>query len=327
MKTAVERFLEAPSPSKLRKQDFLLSLESQMLFPELKNEHVALEYETFLTMKANPAKMPTNPAPTGNPEPEPEPKPRGAMASYSSRLKPEAVASESDGEFDAHHPPVSWAEPGDTIRRLAPPPPPLPPPPPELIKLDLEELRKLVPYRKALNLANAFSKASNVRAIIDERTIDGQVAGVCLDILRLLANTDLKTSKGRLATQSINIAAYVCAEHNLGRPRRTRGRPPLGEYRYPDLDEQRVKKIWRNFRDSSVLWSAYKTLTKNRFHPMVGNSLLSGLGIHEFTKLTGALNSSNARFSDLGTAGAMKEALDSELLQALLEHVPRYSAN
>jgi hypothetical protein len=350
MSTPIQVFFAARWPKLLQNESFVLRLESQMLFPELNANSIPLDYACFLALSTLPMLLEDT---FPKQESVESPPPRGAMgpklvlndspasepvvfgppldmtetnAGYWAEMR-QADLERSDAELRRSAVSMSWGN-----SEAVPSPIPLQKQPPSAaIKINLNNHHVLEPFRVVSQLNASYANSKALTESLAKLTIDGQVASVCLDLFRLLKATGLRTSGGRPAKPSKNLVSYVCAMHNLGRTRRSSGRPSNLEPRpYPDLDEKQVVRIWNKYSHTSALWAAYRALCQNPFGTLSGPTLLSGIDANEFTRLAIAFEEER-----LGTAPERAasdaelnpKSLDQELRMALEAHVPTYRAN
>lgn len=295
MTSAVEDFFRKPSSSLFRNTDFVLQLESEMLYPTWSENQPTVEYMTYVAKAVGEAPVPqtaviARPAVTF-----------GAMGGYGRKLDPR----ESDS-FDSH----SWSD---------------------SIELNLLDNKVLLKHRIGIEDRTSLLPSGKIESEVRNRAIDGQVSGICLDMFRLLEGTELTTKKGRLVTPSINVVAHVCENYNFSRSRAKQGRSKAAPGQYPTLDEVRVKKIWRAYSKTSALWAAYRAGSKHQWNDISSTHLLAELHLDDFIERSRAFEAERTRIARKSSPLNRPEPIGptaafNELRALLAQHVPTYSA-
>lgn len=311
----VARFFREQHISLLLDPTFVLKLESEMLFPESHKEGLALDYATFLGLKAGPETLPPPPAPIASGPPL-----RG-RASMGGKPSPVVPSLDLDSLYwpDTD---LNWrGDLGQESNLVSLPPKP------RRIHVDLQTVNMLRPFRVAMDLSR--SMGGYVADSVRHRTADGLISAICLDMFRLLAGKTFSTKKGRVAEPSLGLVAFVCQRHNLGRPKPGRGRPSKDSDTYPNLVEKNVKEIWRQYEECSALWAAYRALSPDPFYAPPSGHLLARLDADQFLGLALAFEQERQalrrdRWSHTPPSALGREAAFSELRGALDQHVPTY---
>lgn len=270
----IDQFFALRSRELLLKPDFVLALESDMLFPSESKSGLALDYTTFLALLAG-----SDSIPTAADFAKPPPPPRGAMGAYNGLRQPMPV----EVPVDSWRLYPSWDENGDAefpaaddySYSL---------PPRDLIQVHLQSVEALRPYRIAFDQSRSQEKWT--KKSIREATAEGQICAVFLEMQRLLVGTKLKTRKGKPATPSRNIVGRVCEAYNFGRARMLAG-PPEGEREsYPTFNENEIKEVWRKKHRGAALWAAHRALSPLPFDAVPPSHLLNELDLDEFLHLS-----------------------------------------
>lgn len=298
MTSAIEHFFRYPSRELLNNTDFVLQLESEMLYPKWSGIHPTVQYMTYVAIGAGEAPVPQTtviqrPSPTF-----------GAMGSYMRQLSaPEGDSSNTDARGRLSEGSI------------------------ELHLLDHEALLK---HRIGIEALTSLLPSGMLNTEVRNRAIDGQVSAICLDMFRLLEGATLMTQKGRLATASVNVVAHVCEKYNFSRSRAKRGRSEVATAQYPTLDNVRAKRIWREYAKTAALWAAYRAGSERQWDDISSKHLLAGLKVDEFIERSRAFEDERTRIrcrsSPLNKPESIGPPAAFDELKALLaQHVPTYS--
>lgn len=300
MTSAVEEFFCKPSRELLRNTDFVLRLESEMLYPEWGGIQPTVQYMTYVAKGAGEAPVPQStmlqrPAVTF-----------GAMGNYGRQLSPRN--SDSSVDSDA----------GPRLSEIH-------------IELDLLNNEALLKHRIGIEARTSLLPSGKLDTEVRNRAIDGQVSAICLDMFRLLEGAALTTQKGRLATPSVNVVAHICEKYNFSRSRAKQGRSKVTTGQYPTLDTVRAKRIWRDYGKTAALWAAYKAGSEHQWNDISSKHLLAGLHLDEFIERSRAFEDERTRITRKRSPLTKPEPIGptaafDELKALLAQHVPTYSA-
>jgi hypothetical protein len=321
-KRHVAQFFRDQDVSLLLDPRFVLQLESEMLFPEWPKDGMAVDYATFLGLKAG---RETLPAPLVPVAPIQALRGRASMGGKPSPTKPslELDVNSLHWPNDTSRGWSSWDQASDLVS----PPPQRPQP----IHVDLKEVNVLRPFRVAIDLSRSIE--GDITKSVRHRTADGVVSAVCLDMFRLLSGKTFRTMKGRPARPSMGAVAFVCANYDLGRSTRGKGHPGKGVDVYPKLVEGKVTKVWHRYGECSALWAAYRALSPNDFFAPPTGHLLSSLDAGEFLDLALLFEQERERqalqrskWAQTPPSALGPDAAFSELRKALERLTPSYFA-
>ena len=108
---------------------------------------------------------------------------------------------------------------------------------------------------------------ANISERISHSIISGMLAGFCLMSYCALDTNDFKTKAGSPAKPSKNIVMRMCEDHNLGRKKYGKGRPPKDRVQqYATVTEALAFAIWQRYREVAHLWAAFLLLTGFQFN-------------------------------------------------------------
>lgn len=319
MRKAADLLFYEKSPIRLRDPHFVLTLESQMLFPEFKEDGITPSYAISLALHAGAYLDPLE-AHFVDDSPS-----RWEASNYGpgELRRPQYFPNRSPFEsrvdnllFFPRH--LNW-ESYESSKQL------------QIGKfdIDLQKIETLRPYRIAIGQSESSRIASRDKIRLGAWA--GYISAIYLDMRRLLAGGTFKTKTGRTAGPSKNIVEFVLGQYNLGRKRRRSGRPEEENDEYPNINEQLINKIWGEYEENAALWAAYRALSPHALDAVPQKHLLQGFDADEFFRLFMAYESER-RALDSDEAVQPNLAIGpqshyDELRRVLDEHVPTYGVS
>jgi hypothetical protein len=317
MRKAVDLLFYENSPTRLRDPHFLLTLESQMLFPQYSGDGITLPYAISLALHAGPYANPDEASYIDISPSRWEPSIYGPGEARRPQFFPpksplDPSTSDSYFTLERH---TNW----ETYN-------PLKPLKPENLSIDLQKIEILRPYRIAIKQSESSLAVS--RNSIRMGAAAGYIAAICLDMRRLISSGQLKTKTGRVAQPSKNLVPFVLEQYNLGRKKRRVGHPGENQNEYPTLDRKKIDTIWNKYEECVALWAAYRALSPHTFDSVPQRHLLEDIDGNEFFRLFMAYEAERrslpSRQATRWTMALGPQAQYDELRQVAEQYVPTY---